>query len=90
MTITITPIQGEIAASIGGIDVRRGVTDDQVQAIERALDQYIVVVLRGQPLDDDLQQDFIQRFGPAIVTNTIKELTSRRSHRPSAGHHDGR
>ncbi len=82
MTITITPIQGEIAASIGGIDVRRGVTDDQVQAIERALDQYIVVVLRGQPLDDDLQQDFIQRFGPAIVTNTIKELTSRRSHRP--------
>lgn len=82
MAINLTPIQGDIAAELSGIDIRSGVSDSDIEAIERALDTYIVVVMRGQPLDDDTQQEFVQRFGPALITNTIKELSAKGNHHP--------
>lgn len=81
MSLAVEPIAAGIAAEVSGIDLRTGVGREDVEQIERALAQYIVLVFRGQPLDDDAQQSFIEKFGPPVVTTQIKELV-RKGHRP--------
>jgi alpha-ketoglutarate-dependent 2,4-dichlorophenoxyacetate dioxygenase len=82
MTLCITSLQGDISAEVSGIDLRNGISPGTVEEIEQAFAKYVVLVFRDQPIDDDIQQDFIEKFGPPIVTNTIKELARKHNHRP--------
>src|SRR5262249_48028365 len=48
---------------VSGVDLRRAPAPETVAAIDRAMDQYAVLVFRGQPLSQDEQIAFSSAFG---------------------------
>lgn len=67
MAITITPIDPDrptFGATVSGLDVARGVSNDQAAQIEAGMDQYAVLVIPGQVIDDAQQYAFSEHFGP--------------------------
>lgn len=57
--------QGDgFAAEIRDIDLRAALTDEQLRALEDAIDAYAVLIFRSQPLSDAQQIAFSERFGP--------------------------
>jgi alpha-ketoglutarate-dependent 2,4-dichlorophenoxyacetate dioxygenase len=62
--IEVTPLTQHIGGRMTGIDARRPLTSDEVAAIERAMDQYAVLVLPGQDITDAQQLAFTRNFGP--------------------------
>jgi alpha-ketoglutarate-dependent 2,4-dichlorophenoxyacetate dioxygenase len=67
MGITITRLHPLFAAEIGGVEAGRAIDDATFAEIRAALDEYSVLVLRGQDLDDERQIAFSRRFGPLEV-----------------------
>ena len=65
--LTITPIHPLFGAEIGGVDLTRldAATFDR---IAEAFDDYSVLVFHDQPLTDEQQMAFSQRFGPLETT----------------------
>src|ERR1700733_4987696 len=67
MTLSIEPIDPVsrpfFAAQASGIDITKPVTPDQAAAIEKAMDQYGVLVFHGQQFDDETQLAFSRNFG---------------------------
>ena len=63
MSLTITPLGPSIGAEIGGLDLNEPLSADQIARIERAWREHIVLVFRGQSLDQDAQIRFAARFG---------------------------
>src|SRR5579862_7267200 len=59
----IKQIHPLFAGEVGGIDLRRPPSAEQVAAIDRAMDRYAVLVFRGQPLSQDEQIQFASAFG---------------------------
>ena len=51
------------AGEVSGIDIRRPANPQTVAAIDRAMDEYAVLVFRSQPLDQDEQIAFASSFG---------------------------
>ncbi len=51
------------AAEASGVDLKR-VSPEEAKAIEKAMDQYAVLVWRGQPLSEEEQIAFARNFGP--------------------------
>jgi alpha-ketoglutarate-dependent 2,4-dichlorophenoxyacetate dioxygenase len=64
MTIEIAPLTPVFGARITGFDARDALDDATIAAIDRALDDYSVLHLPGQPVTDDEQIAFTERFGP--------------------------
>jgi alpha-ketoglutarate-dependent 2,4-dichlorophenoxyacetate dioxygenase len=64
MTLQLTPCTSGFAAEATGIDIAQPLTPASVRAIEAAMDQYGVLVFRGQPLEQSQQIRFAQSFGP--------------------------
>jgi alpha-ketoglutarate-dependent 2,4-dichlorophenoxyacetate dioxygenase len=54
-------------AEISDIDLRDGISDEDVAAIRAAVDRFGVLVFRGQHFADDEQLAFAQRFGPVTA-----------------------
>ncbi len=54
---------GPLGAQATGIRLTETLTSAQVRAIEAAMDQYGVLVFRGQPIDEHQQIAFAKRFG---------------------------
>lgn len=79
--IETTRVGRTFAALAAGIDPRRPLSADQVDAIEQALADEGVLVFRGMPMNDDQQQAFIERFGPPAQVR-LDELKSARSAHP--------
>ena len=63
MTLQLKPLH-PFAAEASGIDLRQPLTDDQVKAIEHAMDTHAVLVWRNQPLTQDEQIGFAKSLGP--------------------------
>lgn len=59
----IKQIHPLFAGEISGVDIRRAPDADTVAAIDRAMDQYAVLVFRGQPVSQDEQIAFSSAFG---------------------------
>jgi alpha-ketoglutarate-dependent 2,4-dichlorophenoxyacetate dioxygenase len=51
------------AGEVSGVDIRQPPNSETVAAIDRAMDQYAVLVFRGQPLNQDEQIAFASSFG---------------------------
>lgn len=68
ISISVRAISAGFAAEIGGVDLRQDVAEPTVRAIEAALDQYAVVVLRGQNITDEQQIAFSAKLGPLETT----------------------
>ena len=67
------------AAEVSGIDLTRGLTDAQVEAIHSAIDAYGVLVFRDQRLDDAQQIAFSRQLGPLEqATGDIADPGDRR------------
>jgi alpha-ketoglutarate-dependent 2,4-dichlorophenoxyacetate dioxygenase len=67
MAVTITRLHPLFVAEIGGVDAGKPVDEATFAEIRAALDEYSVLVLRGQSLDDDSQIAFSRRFGPLEI-----------------------
>jgi alpha-ketoglutarate-dependent 2,4-dichlorophenoxyacetate dioxygenase len=81
MSIRITPIGRGFGAVVSGIDLRAGIDADLAEAIEDALARHGVLAFPGQPLDDDRQQRFIERFGPPVEIR-LQEVRNARNNHP--------
>ncbi len=77
MTLDIRPLHPLFAGEVGGVDLRRAPGPDLVAAIDRAMDQYAVLVFRGQPLSQDEQIAFASAFGALDIG--LAKLSKSRS-----------
>jgi alpha-ketoglutarate-dependent 2,4-dichlorophenoxyacetate dioxygenase len=65
---TITPVHPFVGAEVAGVDLARPLPDAAFAAIAAAFDEHSVLVFRGQPLTDEQQMAFSERFGPLETT----------------------
>ena len=68
MTIEITPLTPVFGARITGFGARDALDEATIAAIDRAIDDYSVLHLPRQPVTDDEQVAFTERFGPLEAT----------------------
>jgi alpha-ketoglutarate-dependent 2,4-dichlorophenoxyacetate dioxygenase len=57
------PNRPDFVGAVTGVDLHRGASPAEVEAIERGMDRYAVLVFRNQPLDDETQLAFSRNFG---------------------------
>ena len=67
MSLSIQPLHPVFAAEATGIELTRPLTDRDVKAINAAMNEYGVLVFRGQPLTSDEQIAFASSFGPLDI-----------------------
>lgn len=78
----VTPLHPLFAAEITGIDLRVPPAPDLVAAIDDAMNEYAVCVVRDQALDDDQHLAFARAMGPlepapAVVDQHLHWLKHR-------------
>lgn len=79
MKLNIKPLHPVFAAEITGLDLRIPPSPELVRAIDEAMNEFAVVVVRDQHFDDDQQLAFAQAMGPlepsvAIVNQHMHRL----------------
>ncbi len=73
MPITVTPVSDALGAEIGGIDLRRPLDGETVGRIHRAFLDHLVLVVRGQELEQDDLVRFTGYFGDVGAPARPKE-----------------
>jgi taurine dioxygenase len=68
--IEIVPLSGALGAEIRGVDASRPLDDDTFGKILQAWHQHLVILLRGQRLDEEEQVAFARRFGELSPIHT--------------------
>lgn len=63
MAIEIRQIHDVFVGEVSGIDLREPLSSEDVATIEAGMDQYAVLVFRGQNITDEQQIAFSQNFG---------------------------
>ena len=63
LDIEVTPLSGACGAEIRGVDLKRPLTQAQVNAIKDAWARHLVLVFRGQDVSQDDQLRFAAYFG---------------------------
>ncbi len=63
MAITVEPLSEACGAEIKGVDLREELDADTVKAIEDAFHEHVVVLFRGQDINEDDQKRFANYFG---------------------------
>src|SRR5215471_7632404 len=71
MPITTTRLTPHFAAQIDGVAITRPVDDATWRDIRAAFEEHSVLLFRGQPLTDEQQIAFSQRFGRLEVTRSM-------------------
>jgi taurine dioxygenase len=66
----ILPLSSALGAEIRGVDASRPVSNEDFRRIENAWHEHLVILLRGQDLDEDAQVRFAERFGPLSPIHT--------------------
>src|SRR5690242_6583329 len=66
----IVPLSPALGAEIHGVDASRPLDDATFRRIEDAWHQQLVILLRGQDLDEEQQVRFAERFGPLSPIHT--------------------
>ena len=70
--LQLRPLHPLFAAEASGIDLTKAVDAATVRAVDDAMNQYAVVVFRGQPLTEDQQVAFAGSFG--TLDSGLKKL----------------
>ena len=60
--ITVTKIAGAIGAEIGGVDLRRELSDDTIAEIRRLWNEHVVIFFRDQALERPLPSALASRW----------------------------
>jgi taurine dioxygenase len=63
MSITVEPLSDACGAEIKGVDLREPLDSETVKAIEDAFHEHVVVVFRGQDINEDDQRRFANHLG---------------------------
>jgi alpha-ketoglutarate-dependent 2,4-dichlorophenoxyacetate dioxygenase len=71
MSLRIEPIRAELGARVSGLGSLRGLTAPVFAELRRALDEYSVLVLPDQPMDDEKQIAFSRWWGPLEPTKGV-------------------
>ena len=71
MTLSVTRLTPVFAARIDGVDITRPVGDEVWAEIRAAFEEHSILLFRGQPLSDETQVVFSERFGPLEVTRSM-------------------
>ena len=66
----IVPLSGALGAEIRGVNVSRPLDDATFGRIRDAWHEHLVIVLRGQDLDEEAQVRFAERFGALSPIHT--------------------
>lgn len=66
----VIPLSEALGAEIGGVDASHALGDADFRAILDAWHEHLVIVLRGQDLDEDAQVRFAERFGELSPIHT--------------------
>ncbi len=64
MVEIIRKLHPDFGAEIDGVDITHPLSQPEWEAIRAAFEKYSILVFRGQPLDDESQIAFSERFGP--------------------------
>ena len=72
MTLTMRPLQPLFAAEVTGADLSGPIDAATQQEIATAMDQFAVVVLPAQPIDDEKQVAFSGLYGPLEVAPPVR------------------
>ena len=80
MSISIIPIGRCFAGEVSGVDLRRPLSPETVAAIDSGMDEYAVLVFRGQDINDEEQLEFSRALGPieSSIGGNITRLDQRR------------
>ena len=80
MSISIVPIGKCFAGEVSGVDLRRPLSAKTVAAIDSGMDEYAVLVFRGQDINDEEQLAFSRALGPieSSIGGNITRLDQRR------------
>lgn len=74
MTLTFAPLSDALGVSVTGIDLTEPVSQDDKTAMERALDEHLVLVVRDQKLTAEQYVDAIRRFGEIMPQHLTSML----------------
>src|SRR4029079_8761614 len=64
------PLSGALGAEIRGVDASQPLPDEQFRKVLEAWHQHLVILLRGQELDEEGQVAFARRFGELSPIHT--------------------
>jgi alpha-ketoglutarate-dependent 2,4-dichlorophenoxyacetate dioxygenase len=78
MKLDIRPLHPVFAAEVVNIDLRAPAAPDVIEQIETAMNQYAVLVLRDQRINDEQQLTFARAMGPLEPTPAVVEGHRRR------------
>jgi alpha-ketoglutarate-dependent 2,4-dichlorophenoxyacetate dioxygenase len=78
MKLDIRPLHPIFAAEVVNIDLRTPATPEVINQIETAMNEYAVLVLRDQRIDDEQQLAFARAMGPLEPTPAVVEGHRRR------------
>ena len=67
MALHFKPLHPVFAAEASGVDLTQPLSEADVRAINAGMNQYAVLVFRGQPLSAQQQLDFAGSFGPLDI-----------------------
>lgn len=74
----INPFRDDFVAEVSGVDIAAGVSPETAAEIEKAMDQYGVLIFHDQVLDDEQQIEFSKHFGPLEKATGDIEQKERR------------
>jgi alpha-ketoglutarate-dependent 2,4-dichlorophenoxyacetate dioxygenase len=85
MTVSICQIHPVFVGEVTGVDCSKPLSRDDVTAIDAGMDQYAVLVFRGQPLTDQQQIDFTRHFGELEGYTTAGHIRKKDDSRLGSG-----
>jgi alpha-ketoglutarate-dependent 2,4-dichlorophenoxyacetate dioxygenase len=85
MAVSIRQLQPVFAGEVSGIDCRKPLSPDEIAAIEAGMDEYGVLVFRGQRITDEEQLAFTRHFGELEGYNTPGHIRKREDSRLGPG-----
>lgn len=74
----LTPLHPLFAAQADEIDLNRPVTEEQAEQVHQAMNQYAVLVFRGQDLDDDQHMAFALALGDTETSRATVDVSDHR------------
>jgi alpha-ketoglutarate-dependent 2,4-dichlorophenoxyacetate dioxygenase len=76
--LATTPVHPLFGAEVDGLDLRQPMSPDLVEAVDKAMDRYAVLVFRGQDLSDEQQMAFAKHFGAIELTRSNVDVDKQR------------
>lgn len=76
MTLEIIPTGAEVGAEVRGVDLRGELDAQQVETIQRAWHDHLILLIRGQDIDDEQLVAFSRHFG-VLHLAPANEYTNR-------------